>query len=273
MSFDSRERSLADGQPIRLYQFSRGVLRWPYNSSDRDVTYNNQVFKTLRGGISDNGIRQTAEASADTFVITAPADIEVAQLFRGMPPSSEINLRVFDLHYGEIDAINRFVGSISSVKWPTLDSCNITCNDIESSMQRPGLTDTYSRSCTTTLYSLKCKVNRDLYRVETTLQSLSGLIISSGTFASYPDGWFSSGYVEWAIGSGEYERRHIEVHIGSQLQLLGGTSGLATGQAVRVYPGCDFLDTTCDGKYDNLPNFRGDRHLDGKSPFDGDQVF
>ncbi|HDL5069755.1 TPA: hypothetical protein PXD13_006650, partial [Pseudomonas aeruginosa] len=55
MSFSSRESSLADGQPVRLYQFSRGAIRWSYNSSDRDITYQNQIFRTVPGGITDNG--------------------------------------------------------------------------------------------------------------------------------------------------------------------------------------------------------------------------
>lgn len=273
MSFDSRERSLDAGVPIRLYQFSRGVLRWLYNTSDRDITWNNQVFRPLVGGISDNGIRQTGVSAQDAFFVTAPADIEVAQLFRGARPSSEIGVTVFDLHYGDTEAICRYVGSIASVKWPTLDSCTINCQDIESSMERPGLTDTFSRTCTTTLYSFKCKVDRLPYRVVATLQMLSGLTASGSTFAGYPDGWFTNGYLEWPIGDGEVERRHVESHAGETLQLLGGVDGLSVGQQVHAYPGCDFLASTCNDKFDNLDNHRGVNQMDGKSPFDGDQVF
>jgi len=273
MSFDSRESSLAAGTPIRLYEFSRGVMRWLYNSSDRDISVGTQVFRTLRGGISDNGIRQSGVSKQDSFVITAPADIEVAQPWRGSRPSAEIYLRVRDMHYGDIEIVNRLTGSISSVKWPRLDTCTITVQDIESSMERPGLIDTHSRTCSTTLYSTQCGVDRNVHRVETTIQSLSGRTISSGEFASYPDGWFSGGYVEWPIGQGEYDSRHIESHAGSVLHLLGGVLGLAASQAIRVYPGCDFLPGTCNDKFGNLPNLRATPHMDGKSPFDGEQVF
>lgn len=273
MSFDSREYSLADGAPVRLYEFSRGVWRWLYNSSDRDIAVGTEVYRTVRGGISDNGIRQSGVSKQDAFVITAPADIEVAQPWRGSRPSAEIYLHVLDMHYGESEIVHRLTGSISSVKWPRLDTCTITIQDIESSMERPGLIDTYSRTCTTTLYSTKCGVDRNLYRVETTIQSLTGASISAGAFAAYPDGWFNGGYVEWPIGQGEYDSRHIETHMGSVLQLLGGAVGLAAGQAIRVYPGCDFTAGTCSSKFDNLPNLRATPHMDGKSPFDGEQVF
>lgn len=273
MSFDSRESSLAAGTPIRLYEFSRGVMRWLYNSSGRDITVGTQVYRTVRGGIRDNGIRQTGESRQDAFVITAPADIEVAQPWRSSRPSAEIFLRVRDMHYGESEIVHRLTASISSVKWPQLDTCSITCQDIESSMERPGLIDTYSRTCTTTLYSTKCGVDRNLYRVEASIQSLTGASISSGTFAAYPSGWFTGGYVEWSIGSGEYDSRHIEAHSGSTLQLLGDTVGLAAGLPVRVYPGCDFLASTCHDKYDNLNRNRAQPQMDGKSPYDGEQVF
>lgn len=273
MSFNSLERSIAAGTPVRLYEFSRGVMRWLYNSSDRDITVGSQIFRTLRGGITDNGIRQTGESGQDTFLITAPADIEVAQPWRTMRPSAEIGVRVLDMHYGDGDTVCRFVGTIGSVKWPSLDICAIACEDLDSSMQRPGLVDAYSRTCTTTLYSTKCKVDRNTHRIETAIQSISGRTISSGALASYPAGWFSGGYIEWSIGSGEYERRHIETHSGSSLTLLGGVVGLQAGQAIRVYPGCDFTAGTCASKFGNIINFRGFPHMDGKSPFDGDQVF
>ncbi|MBO8304772.1 hypothetical protein ID033_33140, partial [Pseudomonas aeruginosa] len=78
MSFNSRESSLADGQPVRLYQFSRGAIRWSYNSSDRDITYQNQIFRTVQGGITDNGIICSGDPQSDQFIITAPADLDVA---------------------------------------------------------------------------------------------------------------------------------------------------------------------------------------------------
>ena len=55
--------------------------------------------------------------------------------------------------------------------------------------------------------------------------------------------------------------------------VLGGTRGIPSGTLLRVYPGCDFLIETCQGKFGNQDNFRGINKLQGKSPFDGDQVW
>lgn len=273
MSFDLREQSLADGQPVRLYQFSRGILRFSYNSSDRDITYNNEVFRALLGGIKDSGITQSGDAEADKFVITAPADIDVAQPWRGFPPSDEYGLVVFDMHYGEGEALVSWTGSIATINWPKLDTCTITCMSLESTMARPGLTDCYSRSCTTFLGSPDCKVDLSSFRVVASIQSIDGATVSSGAVAAFPDGWFTAGYAEWPAGSGNYDRRFIERHSGSDLVFLGGTAGMPTSGSLRVYPGCDFLFGTCQDKFENGENFRGQNKLQGTSPFDGDQVW
>lgn len=273
MSFDSRERSLAAGTPIRYYDFRRGVMRWLYITADRDVGFGTQIYRTVRGGINDNGIRQTGVARQDSLVITAPADIEVAQPFRNSIPSSKIGLIIYDGHYGEPERKWRYTGNVVSVRWPALDHCTITCQDIDAEMDRPGLIDTFSRTCTTYLGSPWCKVDLNPYRIETTIQSLTGAAISSGAVEAYPDGWFSGGWIEWPIGQGEYDRRTIEQHAGSVLTLMGGTLALTGGQSIRVYPGCDFLPATCHGKFNNLANLRATPQMDGKSPFDGEQVF
>ncbi|WP_325438056.1 phage BR0599 family protein [Pseudomonas nitroreducens] len=273
MSYDSRERSLADGQPIRLYQFSRGVLRWAYSSADRDIAHNNMQFKTVRGGIVDAGIRQSSDASTDLLKVTAPADLDVARLFRGVPPSGEIAVTVFDRHFAEAGYVVGWAGSIQSVSWPDPDRCQIVCQPLAAKMAMQGLRCGWERSCHRALYDLGCTVNRDLYRVESSIQAMDGISVTNGGFAAYPDGYFTAGFVEWSIGSGEYDRRMIERHAGGVLTILGGTSGLGLGQPLRVYPGCDQTIQVCHTRFNNKDNFAGIWHLAGRSPFDGNPVF
>ncbi len=272
MSSSARERSISGGQPVRLYKFARGVLRWLYCSSDRDIAIGTEIYRALAGGIIDDGIRRTGETSADRLTITAPADLEVAQFYRGVPPSAEIQLTIYNHHAGEPDAQIVWSGSIETVGWPALDRCAIKAQTLMATLDVPGLRLTWERNCGAALFDRKCGVNRDLWRVELIVQSMTGASISSGAAEAYPDGWFDAGIVEWAIGPGEYERRAIEKHIGSVMQIMGGTSGVPLG-AVRLYPGCNRTAAVCQAKYSNLPNFRGDPNLMGDNPFNGDPVF
>ncbi|NHN78558.1 DUF2163 domain-containing protein [Azotobacter chroococcum] len=272
MTYDASERSLADGRPIRLYQFTRGTLAWRYASADRDIVHGTQTFTALRGGIADSGVRQTGQTSPDTLKLTAPADLEVAQLYRGAAPSAAVSLTVFARHYGVDDYLVIWAGEIRSVRWPALDRCEIQCSPLTERMEMQGLRLGWERNCPHALYSLACGVNRDLYRIESSIQSMDGASLSNGAFAAQPDGYFTGGLVEWAIGGGEYERRGIEQHAGSSLTLLGGTSGLMLNQAIRVYPGCAQTTAACT-VFNNLPNYGGIPHLAGESPFDGNNYF
>ncbi|MFP5423428.1 MAG: phage BR0599 family protein [Gammaproteobacteria bacterium] len=273
MSFNSREFSLDDGAPYRNYQFARGVMRWLYTGADRDQSVGTQVFRAVRGGIADDGIRQTGEASVELLKITAPADLEVASLFRGVPPSGEIALTIFDRHEGESEQSVSWVGSIQSVSWPKREQAQLVCQPLSARMTMQGLRQGWEPACHHALYSVACGVNRDLYRISALIQGITGAAIINGAFAGYPDGYFTAGWVEWPIGSGEYDMRSIERHSGSTLVLLGGTAGLQAGQTLRVFPGCNQTMPICNSRFGNHLNFGGIWHLPGRSPFDGDPVF
>lgn len=273
MTFDSREFSLDQGQPIRLYNFARGVIRWQYCTADRDITWNNQLFRPVRGGISDNGIRYSGDARADMLIITAPADISLVQPWRARAPSDQIGLTVYDMHYLEPQARLAWSGRISAVNWPALDRCRISCVSRDAELGEPGLADPYCRTCTAVLGDERCGVDLNPLRVDAQIQSITGSSVHSPAVVGYPDGWFTAGYIEWPIGSGEYERRHIDRHVGTELRLLSGTAGVPPSGTIRVYPGCDFLLSTCHEKFDNSDNHRGIPNLEGRSPFDGESVW
>lgn len=271
MTFNSREISIASGTPIRFYLFQRGFMTWGYCTADRDIIYSSVVYRSSQ--ISDGGIRQTGEATADTVEITAPADLPVAQLFRGLGPSSSVKVVISDMHYGDTEAIIEYIGSIYGVQWPAEDRCKISCQNSEVSLNKTGLSMTWGRTCEHVWGQPGCNVNRDLYRLDTTIQSITGATISNGAFAAKPDGWYAGGTVEWPVSGGITEQRNIEKHVGSVLTLLGGTEGLGLNQAIAAFPGCDLLIQTCHDKFANEDNHSGAPHQPGVNPFGSTSVF
>lgn len=281
MSFDARESSIAAGQPIRLYEFALGAtLRWRHTNADRDIEHDGKTFAT--SAISDDGIRQTGQASADMLVITAPANLAVAQRFRALPPSAEIALTIWDIHYDDDEAVVSWVGSIAMVRWPQLDRCQISCEPLGVSMQRTGLRMTYQRSCPHSLGDRLCTVDLEVYRVEATIKSMTGATIVCHGWGDLPIPlltWLpllAGGYVEWLV-DGEPERRGITAQqagfLDTTLTLMGGTAGLQVGDVVQLYPGCPGTLAACNDVYDNLLNYGGFPHIPGRSPFDGNPIF
>lgn len=272
MDIQERERSIEDSQPIRCYEFARGVLRWLYTSADRDIVIQNKLFRTGYQ-IQDSGFSSSGQSSTDKLQVTLAADAEVSKMYRALAPSDEITLVIWEYEYGIDGFLVGWVGSIENVKWPTQGSCEIQCGSIASSLDRPGLTMGWQRPCPYTLYDHNCKVDELAYRVSGTVQIVSGIGALLQQASEYPDNWFSGGYLEWDIGQGVMERRGIRRHEGDQLLILGGIFGLATGTVVDIYPGCFRTVATCHNKFNNLPNYGGHPHLPGKSPFDGTPIF
>lgn len=271
MTFDAREISLADGQPIRLYLFERGQDRWAYCTADRDIEHAGVLYVST--SITDNGTRQTGDIEADAFEIIGPHDLSVAQLYRGMIVSREITLTVRDVHYQDEEPLVSWVGRIHGVEWTAEDRCKITCQSMQAAMAQPGLRLSWSRNCPYALYGRGCGVDKTQFEVPGTIADLNGLSIEVAALNGFADDYFTGGFIEWPVGDAEVERRTIESHTGTTAVMFGGTAGLVQGQAVTAYPGCPRTIDVCDSRFNNAENYGGVPHLPGRSPFDGNPIF
>ncbi|MBS0212302.1 MAG: DUF2163 domain-containing protein [Proteobacteria bacterium] len=266
MSFAARETSIANGQPVRLYAFGRGPLAYRYTSADRDVSYAGNLYRAA--AITDNGSQQTGEAVQDTFQITAPAGIEVAQAFAIQPPSQRVTLRVFDLHAGDSDAMPYWVGQITRCGRPDADGkVTITCESIVAAMQVNGCRGCWQKSCDHVIYDDECNALKEPMRVPATLVTVTANTLTAAEWGAFDDTWFPGGFVEFAIPGGLLERRQVLAQAGNVLTILGDTSPLQPGDAVAAFPGCDNTPAMCDGRFHNIANYGGIPGLPGKSPF------
>ncbi|MDR1424310.1 MAG: phage BR0599 family protein [Azoarcus sp.] len=272
MSFDSAETSLAQGAPLRLYKFSREQLAWYYTSGDRPVAHLAHTYLPVAGGIADDGIRQTGEASADVLTLTAPASLPVAQLYRATPPANEVTLTVFFRHVNDTGYLVGFIGNVRIVRWKEIDRCEIVASAITNAMLTTGLRCTWGVACYKALYSASCGVEREAWKVPATVASMNGQVINCAEAASETAGHFVGGYVEWTSGNDAIERRSIEAHNGEALTLFGGTYGLSVGASVRLYPGCRQTPAGCK-QFGNFMRYGGVPMLPGVSPLDGRNIF
>lgn len=273
MTFDLRERSLDDGQPIRLYEFIHGQTAWRYCSGDRDQFVQTKTWASLAGGITDSGVRQSGDPTSDALTIEAPGDLPVVDLFRAAPPTEEVVVTVRTLHSGDPEALVTWSGSLSDANRRGLDRVELVCQSLLASMARGGLSLSWERACPYATYDHNCGANRELFKTSGTLLTVGGATVEAAAFGAHPDGWFTGGFIEWTTATGVRERRFVKAHAGPVLTLLGGSAGLSVGLAVDAYAGDDRSAATCRDKFGNLDNHGGMPSLPGKSPFDGDLVF
>lgn len=265
MSWSDFEYSTASGQPVTLYEFVRGDTQYfRYTNADQDISLGGNTW--LHHAISDGGLTVGAGDSLD---VTVPADNPVAMLYRNVPPSSPVRIRIHRWHVDDTQSEFRtvWIGTITEVKREAIDRTQLITASLASTFTRSGLRLTWARACPYSLYDHNCKMAPEQFAVGgLVVTALDGVSITVNLPAELPGDWFSGGYVEWIV-DGVTERRGLRAQNGNQLGLFGGAVGINVGQIVTLFPGCDRTIDTCNSKFNNVLNYGGEPHMPGKSPY------
>lgn len=274
MPYNEFEASTFSGRPIQLYEFTIDTKAWYVTSADSEVSVGGRLYRVL--GISDNGVSQTGEAQTDAFTLTVPITFDLISLFVNTPPINDVVVRRARFHENDTEVAYNYVGFIINVNFTTPGVAVITCQTLSPTMQRNGLRLTWQRGCPYVLYDpTTCKVNKANHKLTTKVANAQGgQIAVTADLAAFGDHYYTAGFVEWVDRrTGGPNRRGIKEHIGNTITLLGRSDGIANGDDIFLYPGCARVATVCQGKFNNLPNYGGEPHIPGKSPFSGSPVF
>ena len=271
MSFDQIERSNYDGKPVVLYEFTLGESVWRYAGAQNDIEIGGVLYEALP--IAHEGYSMSGNPDEDDLSIRISLRAAVTSLFNGTPPSRSLQISVRTVHFGDEEAPVVWSGIVKSMKRVSTVEATFNCNSLLSTLNRNGLRLSWQRGCPHALYDGLCRVNPDHYATAIQVQAVTGDHVESSGATALPNGYLNGGYLSFVSEHGVTETRAIEEHWQHRIRLLGLTDGIAVGQWIIVYPGCDRTSSTCVNKFNNLSNYGGFPHLPNKSPFDGDPVF
>lgn len=267
MSYDSRERSISSGQPFELYYFVTETQAWLLTSGDKERSYQGRIYTPE--AIVRTNTSQSVEAKGGHIKVSLPQDHELAQLFVGFIPSTPVFLTIFRGHDGEPESetVVNFTGRVQSAQFTTADKCDLDCAPEQELLQREIAAPCFQRPCNRVLFDEGCTVDRELWRLAAILTDVSadGLTLKAAEFASKPDGWWTTGYIEK-----DSSRRMVVAHVGDTVTLMNAQNGLGVGQAVSIFPGCDRTydgAQGCQAKFANGANFMGWQWIPTKNPF------
>lgn len=269
MSYLGKTHSVAEGQPVNLYQFTRGDSEkiWRFCDADMDLEINGQ--KWIATAIKD----ERGDGGEGKITIKLPSNNPVARLYRGLPPSQTVTLTVMRLNWMDTEIRIVWIGTIVEAKRPDIVTTQLISAALSETMESAGLRLTWGRNCPYTLYDVDCKVKPGNFVVAgLTISAMDGVSITVDVPQNLPQGWFNAGFIEW-LDDGVREVRAVTVHQNNKLTLMGGTQKLSVGTVIKVYPGCDGRAETCLKKFSNMLNFGGVPHMPTKSPYDGSRVF
>jgi len=270
MTYDTLERSLYDGAPVELYEFEMGPNRWRYTSADEDQLKDGQTYS--KAPLMRSKLEISEELNRASMEIRVRRDNPVADLFRLYPPGAVVTVRIWRRHRGDAEFVLLWYGRILNCEFSSGEAI-LHSEPALTSLRRNGLRRFYQRQCPHVLYGSACRVAQSSYKVSGAVTVISGTgieVTEAGTFA---DGYFDGGLLSWGSGAGVVESRIILGHLGTVLTLAAPVAGLAVGDTVDLYPGCDHTLSTCDGRFGNAENFGGWPYIPGKNPFNGTTIF
>lgn len=264
MTYTTVEQSVAGGRPVELYRFAQGTRRWCYTSGQEPVDYRSETYMPLT--LTRSAIEQTNEIPRSGLEITLPRDCPVATLFLAAPPEGIVSVTLYRGHPPDPEFVTYWKGRVSAARFSG-STGQLSCEPIATSLQRIGLRARYQLLCRHVLYSPSCGALRERFRVDGVVTQVSGTQVTVAAAAGLPDGYFTAGMLATAAGL-----RLITAHHASELTLTAPLIGLAVGDAVGLFAGCDHSKEQCASRFDNLDHFGGFPFIPVKNPFSGDAI-
>jgi uncharacterized phage protein (TIGR02218 family) len=272
MTFSALER-LVKGTPVEFYEFRRSANYWRYSSSDVTQTFSGNTFAPSL--IKRSKIRFGGGMSAENVMITLPRTNALAATYIAFPPADTTSVTIYGQHRSDGESVVIWQGRVKNAEFKGA-LVDLACESILTAQKAQGLRRTFGAGCSHALYDqspLSCTVNKELFKVAGSLISVTGNRLECSALASKPDGYWVGGLLEYLTAGGVTERRLITGHVGFTATLISPIAGLAAGQAVSLFPGCDRSTTMCVSRFNNLPNYGGFPYMPTTTPFNGTMLF
>ena len=267
MTFDSRERSTAAGQPYELYLFQTQDSAWRHTSADSVKTYLGGVYSPA--AIARTNTTASSEVKGGHVKVSLPKDHAIAQLFIGFIPNTPLTLVIYRNHIGEAEAEAKaaFTGRVLAGRFTTDDTCELDCAPDTEILKRPIATTCFQRPCNRVLFDSGCGLSNAFWSISGRVSAISadGLTLTVAEAAARANDWFALGYIEKGL-----DRRMVISHAGTTITLINPMNGLKTGDIINIYAGCDRTysgPNGCVAKFDNGVNFMGWEWIPAKNPF------
>ena len=155
-----------------------------------------------------------------------------------------------------IGGVIMFRGKISTVDTVGRTRATITVASDLVILQYDMPRNLWSPTCVQTLYDAGCGIPRGTYAANGTAESGS---TSSQVLTSVATAQHAQGSLVWTSGANANARATVKnVSVGVALNLMYPLPFAPTaGDAFTVYAGCDHTQATCQGRFNNVANFRG----------------
>lgn len=234
-----------------------------FTDHDQDLTIDGLVYKAATGFLP-TAVESNSDLSADNLDVDGHLDdaaITAEALTAGRFDNASIE--IFLVNWADLSAgrITLRTGNVGNVKRADGRFTAEVRGIADRLQQSTGLI--YSRLCRVDLGSPACTVDlATLTDEEAIVDVVSGDTFTISTLR--PNGFYTFGLCTFLSGENDGASVEILLHVNASIQLFTPLPRpMAAGDQVRLVAGCDKTVETCQSKFSNVLNFRGEPTIPG----------
>lgn len=266
MTYNTKEQSVQDGQPVEAYKFTSPAGSYLYHDGDMpELIINGETYTST--SVDREAIDIGASLSAiPTLDVTVPFDSEVAVDHGYLLTPEYLELTIYRVHVGDdLSTQWRKIWTGRAISFGVQGVAMKIQTKLGEAANLEGsfLSVYWQRSCNWSLYdSDTCKVNKADFTSTTEIVTVSDDAVTV----------LSDGVADHELKLGEIvnnrtgEKRLIVDNLANVITINYGFSDVLAGDEVNLSLGCNRLSDTCREVFDNADNFGGWRFIPRENP-------
>lgn len=249
-----------------LYKFTYGDNVKTFTSSNKDIIFDNRVYKSSRyikrGKITNQGSNE----KSPEMEIMVTKDNSTVDWFKVAAPYREIELSVIQVDPNNLDDFLYLWSGTILAATHSGNSVTYQCFSKDQLLDNNSCRFTCQYSCNHTLYFGGCTLDINDYSITTTITNIAedGTTLTVASVEGLEDGIFVNGVLR---NNSTLQDMMIIEQTGTTLVTWYQMTGLQVGDTVRLAWGCDRLPNQCHSRFNNMDNYAGEPFKPSTSPF------
>lgn len=264
MTYQDDERSLQDARPTWLLDWFAGTEHWRSTPGPVPFVYESETY-LAEPGLDIKDIESADDPMSSTLEVVTRWGHALPRAHLAGQLEDVLELCLYRGHDPNFVPFWRgFLSNISHRAEGQKEEAVLQHVGCAEDLGVAGEFPRWGKTCTAVPFGTYCGLDAADWTIPGVIETVTGNVIVSATFAGYSDNWFRLGWVR-----ANNRRRMVVNHMSDTVTLSGPIYGLVAGMPFTACLGCNHLFATCGTKFDHALDYKGNYLMPSRNVFTG----